>query len=166
MRVLVLQGPNVNRLGQRGPHYGSITLEQVTDRLEGLAERSGCTLTHVRSNSQGTLIDAVQQEDEVDAILINPGGLTNTGVGLRDAIEDLGVLTAVVHVTNCYRRERWRRQDVFADIADIYIMGAGAFGYVIALEALQAPGDWLARRSDANDRPARLTGLQRSAAPS
>jgi 3-dehydroquinate dehydratase II len=146
VHVLVVQGPNVNRLGRRGPLYGTVTLGQVNERLEQVAGGRSSTLAHVQSNSQGALIDAVQGAGEVDAILVNPGGLTNTGIALRDAIEDHGVLTAVVHVTNSSRREPWRQVDVFADLADIYVMGAGAYGYVIALEALHAPDDWLATR--------------------
>ncbi len=143
MHVLVVQGPNVNRLGQRGPLYGAITLQQVQTRLEELAQLKGATLQHVVSNSQGTLIDAVQSAEGVDAILVNPGGLTNTGIALRDAIEDTGAKTAVVHVTNAARREAWRQNDVFASVARIYIAGAGAYGYVLAFDALCAPVDWL-----------------------
>lgn len=146
MRVLVLQGPNVNRLGQRGPLYGTITLSEVQARLDELARAKGATLEHVVSNSQGTLIDAVQAAQAahgVDAILVNPGGLTNTGIGLRDAIEDSGATTAVVHVTNAARREVWRQDDVFAGIAHLYVAGAGAYGYVMALDALCGPADWL-----------------------
>jgi 3-dehydroquinate dehydratase-2 len=101
------------------------------------------TLQHVVSNSQGVLIDAVQAAEGVDAILVNPGGLTNTGIALRDAIEDTKALTAVVHVTNAARREVWRQDDVFASIAHIYVAGAGAYSYVLALDALCAPVDWL-----------------------
>lgn len=151
MRVLVLQGPNVNRLGQRGSLYGTVTLEQLTERLESVARHERATLEHVQSNSQGALVDAVQDAAGIDAILINPGGLTNTGIALRDAIEDRNVPTAVVHVTNAARREGWRRVDVFADIADVYIMGAGAYGYILALEALHAPDEWLGRTPRARE---------------
>jgi 3-dehydroquinate dehydratase-2 len=143
VHVLVVQGPNVNRLGERGPLYGKVTLPEVQARLEDLARLKDATLQHVVSNSQGTLIDAVQAARGVDAILINPGGLTNTGIALRDAIEDTGAMTAVVHVTNAARREVWRQNDVFATIAHIYIAGAGAYAYVLALDALCAPVDWL-----------------------
>lgn len=143
--MLVVQGPNLNRLGRRGPLYGTVTLEQVNERLERIAEQRSSVLIPVQSNSQSALIDSVQNVEKIDAILVNPGGLTNTGIALRDAIEDRGVLTAVVHVTNTKRREQWRHEDVFADLADIYVMGAGAYGYVIALEALHAPRDWLGR---------------------
>lgn len=156
MHVLVVQGPNVNRLGHRGPLYGTVTLRQVEKRLEQIAGQRASRLTWVQSNSQGTLIDAVQDAEEIDAILVNPGGLTNNGIALRDAIEDRGVLTAVVHVTNASRREPWRREDVFADLADIYVMGAGAYGYVIALEALHAPREWLGRRAPAWAGPSEL----------
>ena len=148
MRVLVVQGPNVNRLGRRGALYGTVTLDQVNDRLQQLATRHGDTVQPVQSNSQGTLIDAVQDAGEIDAVLVNPGGLTNNGIALRDAIEDRQVRTAVVHVTNASRREPWRQKDVFADIADIYIMGAGAYGYILALEALHAPRNWLGGDGD------------------
>jgi 3-dehydroquinate dehydratase-2 len=147
VRVLVLQGPNVNRLGQRGPLYGTVTLAQVQARLEEIAASHSTTLAHVVSNSQGALIDAVQAADSVDAVLVNPGGLTNTGIALRDAIEDVDVPTAVVHVTNATRREAWRRRDVFADVADLYIAGAGAYGYVLALQGLHGPTEWLGRKS-------------------
>jgi 3-dehydroquinate dehydratase II len=143
-RIVVLQGPNLNRLGNRGPRYGPITLAQVTARMDEEARIAGFALSHHHSNSQGALIDIVQQEPESQAVIINPGGLTNTGIALRDALEDLSLPIAVVHVTNAARRELWRQHDVFAEIADIYIAGAGPIGYVLAVKGLAEPLGWRA----------------------
>jgi 3-dehydroquinate dehydratase-2 len=139
VHLLVIQGPNVDRIGRRGAVYGTVTLDEVRERLDAAAAQRGSTLEHLVSNSQGALIDGIFARPTPEAVIINPGGLTNVGIALRDAVEDLNVPVAVVHVTNAARRESWRRQDVFADIATVYIAGAGALGYELALQALHAP---------------------------
>jgi 3-dehydroquinate dehydratase-2 len=121
--------------------YGVTTLQEVRERIDSLAVRLGSSAEHIVSNSQGVLIDAINRCARPDGVIVNPGGLTNVGIALRDRIEDLQVATAVVHVTNAAKRELWRQHDVFADIADVYIAGAGAHGYVLAVEALHVLAD-------------------------
>ena len=138
MKVLVLQGPNLNRLGKRLPEvYGTTTLPQVEARMDESARRSAIELEHFQSNHEGSLIDWLQERQErADGLMLNPGGITNYGRSLRDALQESGKPVAIVHLSNPLGREPWRREDVFAEIASIYIAGAGWMGYLLALEAL------------------------------
>lgn len=136
--VLVLQGPNMNRLGKRRPElYGRITLGDVEEALERRAGELGGRISHFQSNHEGGLIDWLYEHSEDStAIVCNPAGLTNYGLSLRDALAETELPLAIVHMTNVHAREHWRRDDVFAEIASVYIAGAGWRGYLHALEAL------------------------------
>jgi 3-dehydroquinate dehydratase II len=138
LRILVLQGPNLTRLGVRRPEiYGRRTLEEIQDAMDRRAEELGCTLEHFQSNTEGVLIDWLQErQDDADAIICNPAGLTNYGLSLRDALEESERDLAIVHLTNVHAREQWRRHDVYAEITNLYIAGLGWRGYVVAVEAL------------------------------
>ena len=140
MRIAVLQGPNLNRLGTRKPElYGTTTLQQIQKDLDVHAEEHGWQLIHYQSNHEGQLIDWLQeQEGAVDGVICNPAGVTNYGLSLRDALNECGVPVAIVHISNVHAREEWRRHDVFAEIASVYFAGAGWRGYRHALEALVA----------------------------
>ena len=107
MKILVLQGPNLNMLGKRkAAHYGLVTLEEIHSRLEERAGAMGCELEFLQSNHEGVLVDKVQAErDRVQGIILNPGGLTGFGYSLRDAIEDSGLPAVEVHLSNIHARE-------------------------------------------------------------
>jgi 3-dehydroquinate dehydratase-2 len=139
LRIAVLQGPNLNRLGLRKPEiYGSRTLAEIQGKMDEKAGELGCTLLHFQSNSEGALIDWLQErQDEVDAIICNPAGLTNYGLSLRDALAETEREIAITHLSNIHRREEWRRHDVFAEVADIYLAGLGWRVYLFAIEALR-----------------------------
>ncbi|MEW5903017.1 MAG: type II 3-dehydroquinate dehydratase [Pseudomonadota bacterium] len=139
--ILVLHGPNLNLLGTREPEvYGRVTLDEINARLLAQAEKSGAKLTYFQSNTEGTLVDRVQQArtDGTDFIIINPAAFTHTSVALRDALAAVAIPFVEVHLSNVYGREAFRKHSYFSDIAVGVISGLGAKGYELALEyALQ-----------------------------
>ena len=145
-KLLALQGPNLNRLGRRDPAiYGALTLADVQQAMTQHAAKRGADIDHVQSNSEGTLLDWLhERQDDADAIIVNPAGLTAVGHPLRDALCDARLPLAVVHISNLHARpEPWRREDIFAPHASIYVAGGGWKGYLWAidglLDALEAP---------------------------
>ncbi|MEW6033243.1 MAG: type II 3-dehydroquinate dehydratase [Chloroflexota bacterium] len=140
MRVLVLHGPNLNMLGKRDvATYGDKSLAEIDALLQGRARELGIEVTICQSNSEGELVDLVQEQaPKVGAIVINPGALTHYGLSLRDALEDTGLPVVEVHLSNIYAREPWRAHSVIAPIARGQISGLGWRGYIAALEAVTA----------------------------
>ena len=138
MRILVINGPNLNLLGRREPAiYGTKTLEEINALLEEKARELGVELKFFQSNSEGSLIDFIQSEaPQASGIIINPGALTHYGLSLRDALADTGLPIIEVHLSNIYAREEWRRHSVIAPIARGQISGFGWRGYIAALELL------------------------------
>lgn len=135
--VLLLNGPNLNMLGVREPtHYGSTTLEKLTTTLTKLAGHLGLRLTHVQSNAEHELIDALHRSlNKIDFIIINPAGFTHTSVALRDAILAVDIPFIEVHLSNIYAREPFRHHSYFSDKAIGVISGLGVDGYEYALTA-------------------------------
>lgn len=140
MKILVVHGPNLNRLGQREVKiYGTLTLAQIDDMLQRRAGELGVELETFQSNSEGAIIDFLQAKaTEAAGIIINPGALTHYGLSLRDAIAGANVPTIEVHLSNIYAREEWRRRSVIASVAVGQISGLGWLGYVAALDVLVA----------------------------
>lgn len=144
MKVLVLNGPNLNRLGKRQPEvYGSTTLAVVEKQLREQAELRGVEIECRQSNYEGELIDWVHEAaDNGWAVIINPGGLTHTSVALRDALVELndhhGFIE--VHISNVHAREPFRHHSYLSPIAIGVIAGLGTDGYGLAL-------DYFARRN-------------------
>jgi len=137
MRILVINGPNLNLLGKRRRDiYGDITLEDIERALKERGDELGVELVFFQSNHEGEIIDFLQRE-EADGIIINPGALTHYGYSLRDALEDKGVPVIEVHISNIYAREEFRSRSVIAPIAKGQITGLGLKGYILALEALK-----------------------------
>ncbi len=138
MRVLVLNGPNLNLLGKREPEqYGSETLAQIHERMIALSEELGNDLTFFQSNSEGELIDSIHSaiDNKIDFIIINPAAYTHTSVGLRDALLAVDIPFIEVHLSNVHQREPFRHHSYFSDIAHGIICGFGAHGYEMALIA-------------------------------
>jgi 3-dehydroquinate dehydratase-2 len=138
VRVLLIQGPNLNTLGRREPAlYGTTTLEEGVRALAEHAQRLGVELVPFQSNSEGALIDFLQdQAPSAQGIVINPGAFTHYSIALRDALVATGLPVIEVHLTNIYAREEFRHHSVIAPIARGQIAGLGWQGYHLALEAL------------------------------
>lgn len=138
-KILVIHGPNLNTLGTREPAiYGRTTLKEIDETLKAKAAELGCDLQTFQSNSEGALIDFIQEQSAagVDAVIINPGALTHYGLSLRDALAAISVPIIEVHISNIYAREPWRANSVIAPVATGQISGLGWKGYILALQAL------------------------------
>ncbi|MGA9851970.1 MAG: type II 3-dehydroquinate dehydratase [Gammaproteobacteria bacterium] len=136
--VLLLNGPNLNLLGEREPeHYGHDSLPVLEKRLLEQAKALGHTLFSFQSNHEGALIDRIQQarHDGSAFLLFNPGGYTHTSVALRDALAAVRLPFIEIHVSNIHAREAFRRQSHFSDLAVGVISGLGVQGYELALLA-------------------------------
>ena len=142
MRILVINGPNLNLLGLREPQvYGHTTLPMIEAELGQMAADAGAALQCFQSNHEGALIDRIHaaRDDGTHFIVINPGGLTHTSVALRDALAAVALPFIEVHISNVHSREAFRHQSYLSPIAVGVICGLGAGGYRMALQhALQA----------------------------
>ena len=140
MKILYLFGPNLGALGSREPErYGSETLEEIMVAVDD----RGATLEHDvswrQSNHEGDLVGWFlgARAEGIDAIVVNPGALTHYSIALRDAIEGCGLPVVEVHMTNIHAREEFRRSSVVSGVCRASIIGLGAGGYHLALEAMQ-----------------------------
>ena len=137
---LLINGPNLNFLGRRDPaFYGATTLHDIEQRLTERATSLGHDLGSFQSNSEGAIIDFIQDNWERSrGIIINPGALTHYGYALRDALADASVPVIEVHISNIYAREDFRSHSVIAPVARGQISGLGWRGYLAALDLLAA----------------------------
>ena len=138
MRILVVNGPNLNRLGKRDPaQYGTTTLADIETAVSTRASELGTDVSFFQSNHEGTIIDFLQAESEnADGIVINPGALTHYGLSLRDALADTALPIIEVHLSNIHAREQFRSVSLIAPIAKGQIAGQGWRGYLSALDLL------------------------------
>jgi len=138
LKILVLNGPNLELLGQREPDlYGDATLAEVQKMLEVRATEAGVELEFLQSNHEGALIDRLNGPGRAaDAAIINPGALTHYSFALRDAITAFGKPVVEVHISNIFSREDWRSRSVTGAAVRGVISGLGVDGYLLALEAL------------------------------
>ncbi len=138
MKILVLNGPNLGRLGQREPEiYGTQTLADVEQMLLERGKSIGCEIKLLQSNHEGQLIDWIEREgQESDAIIINPGALAHTSYALADALRGSGKPVVEVHISNVHRRETFRHRLVTAGAAVGVVTGLGIQGYGLALDYL------------------------------
>ena len=137
--ILVLNGPNLNLLGEREPdQYGHRSLADIMQEMDQLATACGLSLSSLQSNSEGELVDAVQQagEDGVDYIIINPAAYTHTSVALRDALLAIKIPFIEVHLSAVHAREPFRQISYFADISMGVISGFRGESYLLALQAI------------------------------
>jgi 3-dehydroquinate dehydratase-2 len=136
-KVLVLNGPNLNLLGKRQPEiYGRLTLEQISRKIQQLADELAVEVEIRQSNSEGELVAWIQEAPkQFGAIVINPAAYTHSSVALRDAIIAAGIPTVEVHISNIYRREEFRHHSYVAGAAVGQITGFGAQSYLLGLRA-------------------------------
>ena len=138
MKILIVNGPNLNMLGQReASHYGVKTLREIEEAIRSRAEDLGVEVDFFQSNHEGAIVDCIQTEaQDADGIVINAGALTHYGVSLRDALADSRLPFIEVHLSNIHAREEFRHHSVFAALAVGQIAGLGWRGYLFALEFL------------------------------
>jgi 3-dehydroquinate dehydratase-2 len=136
--ILVLHGPNLNLLGEREPEvYGSTTLNDINQELQEHAASAGHHLLVMQSNAEYELVERVQdaRHEGINYIVINPAAFTHTSVALRDALAAVAIPFIEVHLSNIHRREEFRKNSYFSDLAEGVICGLGAQGYTLALGA-------------------------------
>jgi 3-dehydroquinate dehydratase-2 len=135
--ILLLNGPNLNLLGMREPDvYGASTLTDIERAAVAQAAAAGANLACFQSNHEGALIDRIHEakNERIDAIIINPGGLTHTSVALRDALAGVNIPFIEVHISNIYKRETFRHHSYLSGIAVGVISGLGIAGYQSAID--------------------------------
>ena len=138
MRILLINGPNLNLLGTRNPEvYGSTTLQNIVDRVTQRGEQLGAEIVPFQSNSEGAIIDFIQANAPgADGVLINAGAFTHYSLAIRDAFEAVETPFVEVHISNVHAREEFRHHSVLADIAVAQVAGLGWRGYIAALDSL------------------------------
>jgi len=137
-KILVLHGPNLNLFGRREPHiYGTMTLEQINERMRTLAAKIQVELTFFQSNHEGALVDTFHKHmDQVQGAIINPAGLTQYSVSLHDAIKAMPFPVIEVHMSNIAAREEWRHHSIISPAVKGTVQGLGWRSYTAALRAL------------------------------
>jgi 3-dehydroquinate dehydratase-2 len=138
MKILVIHGPNLNMLGKREKSiYGEKTLQEIDALLRREAKALRVDVVTFQSNHEGALVDFVQEQAQsARGIIINPGALTHYGFSLLDALVDSKLPVIEVHLSNIYRREKWRAESIIAPVAEGQISGLGWRGYATALQIL------------------------------
>jgi 3-dehydroquinate dehydratase-2 len=138
-KLLILNGPNLNLLGTREPEiYGSDTLDCIFERLQKqIKSHESYQISQFQSNSESDLVDKIHQaaQDGIDFILINPAAFTHTSIAIRDALLGTNIPFIEIHLSNVHKREEFRQHSYFSDIAVGTIVGLGAQGYELALQA-------------------------------
>ncbi len=140
MRIFIIHGPNMNLLGKRDKKiYGSATLEDINNILYTKAKELKLEIDIFQSNCEGEIINKLHQaiDDEIDGIIINPGGYTHYSIAIRDAIEVLDIPVIEVHLSNIFGREDFRKKSVISPVCAGQISGLGLYSYVLALEGLK-----------------------------
>ncbi|MGD6805290.1 type II 3-dehydroquinate dehydratase [Rossellomorea vietnamensis] len=138
-KILLLNGPNLNRLGKREPEiYGTTTLGELVGNMKKAALAAGYELTAEQSNHEGVLIDFIYMAEDAGytGIIFNPGAFTHYSYAIRDAIAGIDVPVIEVHISNVHKRETFRHKSVLAEVTAGQIVGLGLLGYELALQAL------------------------------
>ncbi len=138
MRVLVINGPNLNLLGNRENNlYGNQSLQDINQALQELAEQKKIQIDFFQSNHEGALIDQIHQaQGKIDAMIVNAGALTHYSIALHDALKAVNIPFVEVHLTNIHAREEFRHQSLLSPVARGGIFGLGAASYTLALLAI------------------------------
>ncbi len=141
MKILVINGPNLQLLGTRKPEiYGTVTLQDIEKGLEKMAGTLGMAISFFQSNHEGEIVDriAAARTEQIDGIIINPAAYTHTSVAVRDALEAVEIPAVEVHLSNIHGREEFRRKSLTAAVCIGQISGFGPDGYQLALQALKS----------------------------
>ena len=135
MKIVVIQGPNLNMLGHREQNiYGGMKLEEIHAQLENVAKQNGFEIEFFQSNLEGEIVDKVQEcLGDADGIIINPAAYTHTSIAIRDAISAVTLPAIEVHISNIYRREEFRQKSMLPPDCTGQISGFGPFGYHLAM---------------------------------
>lgn len=137
MKIIVINGPNLNMLGRREPGlYGSVPYDRLVGLIKEWSDSLKVSVEVFQSNSEGEIIDAIQGAGGYDGIIINAGGYTHTSVAIRDALLSVGVPVIEVHLSNIFSREGFRKRSLISDIAVGVITGFGTYSYHLGIIAL------------------------------
>ncbi|WP_104695061.1 type II 3-dehydroquinate dehydratase [Helicobacter salomonis] len=139
MKILVIQGPNLNMLGHRDPRlYGPVTLDQIHENMENLAKQNNVELEFFQTNFEGEIIDRIQEcvGSDFEGIIINPGAFSHTSIAIADAIMLADIPVIEVHLSNIFAREEFRKTSYTGAASAGVVTGFGAFGYHVALIAM------------------------------
>ena len=138
MKLLLINGPNLNLLGQREPEiYGKTSLDSLEKTLTENAQKDGIQLDCFQSNSEGAIVDRIHQAlDQVDGILINAGAYTHTSIAIRDALLSVEIPYVELHLSNTYARESFRQNSYISDKAVGLVSGFGLMSYQLAMQGL------------------------------
>ncbi len=134
MKILVINGPNLNKLGERDPHqYGTFSLETINGLIS--SEFPEIEFQFTQSNHEGEIVDLLQsvEKEQFEGVIINPGGYAHSSVAIRDALEIVKIPKVEVHLSNLAKREEFRKQTITASATDGYLSGFGYFGYFAAV---------------------------------
>ena len=135
MKIVVIQGPNLNMLGVREQNiYGPMKLEQIHAQMKDVAEQNGVAIEFFQSNLEGEIVDKIQEcYGEAHGIILNAAAYTHTSIAIRDAISAVAIPTVEVHISNIHRREEFRKENMIAPVCASSIVGFGPFGYHLAM---------------------------------
>jgi len=135
MKIVVIQGPNLNMLGVREQNiYGPMKLEQIHAQMKDVAEQNGVEIEFFQSNLEGEMVDKIQEcYGEAQGIIINAAAYTHTSIAIRDAISAVAIPTIEVHISNIHRREEFRKENMIAPVCASSVVGFGPFGYHLAM---------------------------------
>ncbi len=138
MKIVVIQGPNLNMLGIREQNiYGPMKLEDIHSQMEGYAKQNGIEMEFFQSNLEGELVDRIQEcIDDANGVIINPAAYSHTSIAIRDAISAIRIPIIEVHITNIYAREEFRHTSIVAPVCTGQISGFGPFSYHLAMVAM------------------------------
>jgi len=135
MKIVVIQGPNLNMLGVREQHiYGPMKLEEIHAQMKNFAEQNKIEIEFFQSNLEGEIVDKIQEcLGDADGIIINPAAYSHTSIAIRDAIAAVELPTIEVHLSNIHAREKFRRKSITAEVSAGVVAGMGPFGYHLAM---------------------------------
>lgn len=138
MKIVVIQGPNLNMLGVREQNiYGPMKLEQIHAQMKEFADQNSIEIEFFQSNLEGEIVDRIQEcLGDANGIIINPAAYTHTSIAIRDAISAVSLPTIEVHISNIHRREEFRKTNMIAPVCASSVVGFGPFGYHLAMTGM------------------------------